>query len=301
MTRRLGVTVPTAGIALALSLALEARPCRADDMDDFLRARDRYVNAEFDLAARELSRLLQGDPVALQGAALRSPARRLYAACLQAQGREDAAVHELEGLLREDPDARADAVQFDIAFVRLFNAVRDRLEPELAQERERRTLERLRAEAAQATRRAMVMQFLNNETLVERSPRALALVPFGVGQFANGQTALGSLFLVTEVLTLAASVGTYLAYDSLRPDAGSFFNDASGVADPRVFQTTVLQGVNVVSVILFVGTAIAGAMHAWFTWQPVRSLGQRPRAVPPELRGLQFSVGAPAEGLTLRF
>lgn len=274
---------------------------RADEVDEFLRARDRYLNSEFDRAAADLRRLLQGDPSTLQDVSLRAPVRRLYAACLLAQGREAEASAEIEALLLDDPDARADAVQFDVAFVRLFNGVRDRLEPRLQQERERRLRERVAEEAASAERRRRALALLTTETVGVSVPRGLAYVPFGVGQFANGQEGLGTFFLASEVLLLVTTVGTFLAYESLRPTAGSFFNTAEGAPDPGVARSTTLQAVNWVSVGLLVGTMLTGIIEANVAWRPLRSVRQRNRPIPPELRGLQLSLSPAGASLAAPF
>lgn len=55
--------------------------------------------------------------------------------------------------------------------------------------------------------------------IVEQQPFVTTLIPFGVGQFENGDTALGTTFLVTETLALAGSIATYfLILDTRRSD-----------------------------------------------------------------------------------
>ena len=66
--------------------------------------------------------------------------------------------------------------------------------------------EKAKAEAERqkaALRLAMLEKLASEETVTSGSSRWLALVPFGVGQFQNGQTALGWTFLATESLLVA--------------------------------------------------------------------------------------------------
>ena len=58
----------------------------------------------------------------------------------------------------------------------------------------------------QARRLAMLEELASTETVIERHSRWFALVPFGAGQFQNGQTAEGWLFLIGEGLLAGGSV-----------------------------------------------------------------------------------------------
>lgn len=63
------------------------------------------------------------------------------------------------------------------------------------------------------------------ETVVRRS-RWVSFVPFGVGQFQNGDTVKGALFLTGEVLALGTNVGSYVAAERLR-GADGFYSASS--------------------------------------------------------------------------
>jgi len=92
------------------------------------------------------------------------------------------------------------------------------------------------------------------ETVVERS-KWVSLVPFGVGQFYNGDNLKGALFLGSEVLTLGVNIGTYVAADRLRGDDGLY--TASNAKTARR-----LQIVQYVSLGVLVGLAVWGIVDA---------------------------------------
>jgi len=55
------------------------------------------------------------------------------------------------------------------------------------------------------------------ESTYERNNPIVHLVPFGVGQFINGKSGKGALFLTTEIVFLGGNVGSWLYLYSARP------------------------------------------------------------------------------------
>lgn len=268
-------------------------------MDDFLTARDAYINGEYAVAARTLRILADREIPDARAAPLVTPARKYYAACLFAQGQETDARAVLARMLRDDPDARLDQVQFEAGFHRLFENVLRELQPELEQIRARRVLERQRAETARAARREAAMRIFTTEQRVSTVPRALTLLPFGVGQFVNGQRGLGVFFLVSEVALVAGSIVTWAVHTSLYP------NDA--LLGPGVFLENSDRGnlseamrySNYGSLIGLGVMMTVGVIQAFIAWQPYRPIGTVPRPLPRELEGVQISLGA--GGITVTF
>jgi len=79
-----------------------------------------------------------------------------------------------------------------------------------AQELARLQEERARKERARV---AGLERLAQQETVITPKTRWLALVPFGVGQFQNGEKSLGYVFLTSEIL-LAASTLTALGVET---------------------------------------------------------------------------------------
>lgn len=92
------------------------------------------------------------------------------------------------------------------------------------------------------------------ETVVRRS-RWVSFIPFGVGQFQNGDTVKGALFLTGEVLALGTNVGSYVAAERLRGADG--FYSASSARTART-----LRVVQYASLGVLAGLAIWGVLDA---------------------------------------
>lgn len=141
---------------------------------------------------------------------------------------------------------------------------------------------------------------LTTETVVERSlPRPLTLLPFGVGQFVNGNSGAGWGLLATEVALAVTCVTASSLYATLlsERDANVIAGSSRGNAIEGAYYTAIITG-GVLAI-----TAVAGAWQAMAAWRPERQVTRR-RVLPPELEGLQISLspwaGERAGGLVLR-
>lgn len=112
------------------------------------------------------------------------------------------------------------------------------------------------------------------------------LVPFGVGQFINGQKTKGALFLTGQVLTLGMNIGAYAAIESLRGGDGRY-SRGDAVTARR------LQVVQYVGLGTFGALAIWGIVDAFMNFQAER---RTIRVVPcPVLDG----AGAALDGVAV--
>lgn len=125
------------------------------------------------------------------------------------------------------------------------------------------------------------------------TPLALAFVPFGVGQFANGDPTFGVLFLSLESSLLAANVGTWLWMYSANPHGSD-----------RTIGLWCLYG----SLGLLTGTAIWGIIDAVLNYETMRlleppssSLGDAALPEGPRLEPSGFSLGLGALGWHMFF
>ncbi len=264
----------------------------ADEVDDLILGRDAFVNGEYDVARDYLHPLVDIANPSARLAPLVTAARRYDAACLFAQRQEDAARAVLERMLRDDPDARLDQTQYDNRFVRFFNLLLRDLQPELERIRTERVLTRQQAEERRAARESLLRDLLTHEVQVERVPRELTFVPFGVGQFANGQRATGVFFLSAELVFTAACLTTFAWHQSIYPAGGSYNADEFS----RAQLAQGLQITNWISAGLLVTTVVAGVVQANVTWQPVRRRVVVPRPMPPELDGVRLMAGTSPDG-----
>ena len=264
-------------------------------MDDLILGRDAYVNGEYDDARERLRPLVNIVAPTPRVSAIVTAARRYYAACLYAQRQEDQARAMIDQMLRDDPLARLDPTQYEARFVRFFDLRLRELQPELDTIITERVHTRDQIEARRRANEALMFELISHESEIERVPRELMFVPFGVGQFANGQRALGIVFLSAEALLTAACLTTFAVHQSVYPANGQFNLDQ--VTDARLAQG--LEIGNWISAGLLGAAVIGGVIQANVAWQPVRRRVVLPRPVPHELEGAHLVAGASPDGATV--
>lgn len=262
------------------------------------------MSGDYVRAARDLAALLaRGDSAAVR--TVRTVARKYLAASYFAQGERTDAERIIRELLDDDPTARLDPVQFERGFVRLYDdvvrAMQRTLDRNLAEQAEARR----RAEVERANRQELLGQLLNTEARVELVPRWEMFVPFGVGQFANGQNVAGVLFLLAESVFIGGAVASAIVDQTLASPtlpAGNW-DSTDAVDSQRADLATTMRILNWTSLTLFAATTVAGVVHANLTYNPTRVLQRTPRPVPPALQGVQISAlpGGAGASLTLRF
>jgi hypothetical protein len=216
-------------VLMTIGVLLWSLQVRADEALDLEKATTSYDAGRYEEGAERLRRLL--DPK--RSNALRDEdkvlsARAYYTACLVALGREQEARQQIDKIYRQRPTYKPDPVVFPAGVIDLFVEERQHLEKELleaeAAKRQREQQEWLVKEKAreeQEAHLAELRRLASEESVVVRNSRWIAAVPFGVGQFQNGDTALGYTLLVTEVLAAGAALGTTVALVALSADAAS--------------------------------------------------------------------------------
>jgi tetratricopeptide (TPR) repeat protein len=263
------------------------RDARADGVSDLEKAHNAYVAHRYDDAANRLRALL--DP---RSGSLREPdnvadARMYLGASLLALGKKADAEAVFQQLLRDKPDYQPDPLRVSLQATDALIDVRSRMREELAaslaekvrqaqEEKARNDAERQKA----ALRLAMVEKLASEETVVQRNSRWVAALPFAVGQFQNGQKALGWAFLSTESLLVAGSAISKIvmiynegqANDALLSGAGTQNQYHARAYDAFVSTNLFTAG--------FALVAIVGIVHAQATFVPER-VEVRHRDPPP--------------------
>jgi len=194
------------------------RVARADDQSELDKARVAFQARNVAEAERRLRTLCDPETGA-KDPQLRSQARMYLGAILVLGARKDEAAAQFERLLLDDPQFEPDPLSFPTevlnSFIDVRATLRDRLQAaaqlaakQAAEARAREESERKR----EAERVRMLEELAREEKITVRHSRLVASVPFGVGQFQNGQNALGWIFLGSEVALVAASVITLPIY-----------------------------------------------------------------------------------------
>ncbi|MBN1770411.1 MAG: hypothetical protein JXB32_04050 [Deltaproteobacteria bacterium] len=218
---------------VACLLVVPAGRAAADDLADFQRARNAYDAGDYPLSVERFRELLGRDP---------SPSRAIREECLQFlgasllfQGNEDQASAVFDQLLVLEPDWELDAAVFPTPILDVFARVkvqmRERLAALQAAEQQLAELERQRRLEEDRRRREALQAALEPRYLARVSDDrhlVLAFVPFGVGQFQNGQEDKGWTFLGLEAALGAANVWTFFSWDWYRREAHEWVGTTRG-------------------------------------------------------------------------
>lgn len=269
---------------LSLGWAAWGRPAAADPLSELEKARAAYYAKNYDDAGARLRALLDPKNGAPGDAAVVADARMFLGATLLARGQKGEAESVFERLLLERPEYEPDPLGFPSSVINTFIELRASLRDKLVAEKERlvrEAIERKAREAAekerQAKRLARLEKLAAEETVVSKSSRWVALLPFGVGQFQNGQVTLGWSLLITEAVLGLAAVGHVPFYLANKLDGdvahteGRFFERDQYYARARDIQVSqwIVSGTAAL-------VAVAGIVHAQLTYVPEHS-STRPR------------------------
>ncbi|HEY3822898.1 MAG TPA: hypothetical protein VGL81_37290 [Polyangiaceae bacterium] len=295
-------------VAASLAALVCATPgvARADAKTDLEKAHNAYVAHRYDDAEARLRALLDPATSELKDPDLIADARMYLAATLLAEKKNDEAASTLEDLLIARPDYQADPMRVALeAIDALTDAkarLRDKLNAMQAEKVRKAQEEKAKVEEErqkQLLRLEMLEKLATTEVVVERHSRWLSLVPFGVGQFQNGQTTEGWIFLTSEGILAAGTVvaaGFAYAYEErawqYHEQGNSSAQSAySSAAHWAAITDDILAGGLVL-------TALAGVIHAQATYVP-ESVQIRKREIPP--LSLTPVVGPMGIGVVGRF
>ena len=263
-----------AAAVLVLSMGWDAR---ADDQTDLAKARAAYEARNYEDADRRLHDMLDPATGTLKDPTLRAQARMYWGATLLALKKPADANAMFEKLLLDEPTFEPDPLSFPSNVIDAFFDTRKRIidkinaakaeQARLAAERRAREEEERRHAAEHLQK---MEKLASEETITERHSRWVALLPFGIGQFQNGQTGLGWVFLTTEAVLLAGGV---VAFPFWYYNRGRV-NDLTGQdpnRDPLLTYRDRASAAAIANGIFngaFAAVAIIGAIHAEATFVP---------------------------------
>ena len=271
-------------------VVFSATTASAQGRVDVEKARAAYLARNYAEAEDRLRPLV--DPkTGLKELALLSQARMYLGAVLLAQGKRDPAVEVFEKMILEDPTFEPDPLSFPGDVINTFFDVRAQLQETIRQAAEasaRLEAER-RAKAAEERRKqeawlAKVKQLATEEKITVRNNRLVAFLPFGAGQFQNGDPVLGWTFLVTEAVLVAGTAITVpmYAYHRGRAEDLASAND-SRTAPQYQDRADNIRTVNLSFVGAFAAIAITGVVQANLAFVPEK-VETKTRELPPLAR-----------------
>jgi len=276
-------------IALLLAQAAQpapAQPAPADEEKEapsavaaMNRARVTFEYGDYPQAAKLLSALVETGR--FQSAALRAEAYRLLGLALFYQGRKGEAYSAFLEYLYLEPDAELDPFYVPPAAVAFFEQVKKEAEPKLAplraqnraqqqarQKAAAEEAERLRLAAQEEERQRLIRLRPNVERRVVQHEFWVTMMPFGIGQFQNGDRSLGITLATLESVSAATSAGSALLIEVLRQENGRFSSSNYQIAQR-------LDVAKWVGAAVFLALWAGGAVHAAIHYQPEEQLPDR--------------------------
>lgn len=288
----------------------------ADEQTDFDKGRNAYLSRDYAGAEARFRAML--DPKGER--ALRSPtlvehAHVYLGATLMALGQpKEKALLEFKEVLLHNAEYQPDPLTFPTDVLNAFTDAQTLFRREILAEKERRAREeRERKEREEREREkqrlylAALERQAGEQIETRKNSRLLAFVPFGVGQFQNGQHALGWTFLGGEVALASAAIlsGAFYAANLAQLHQTSDPNAPLCPSPPgsapcysvtlasQYYDRTVAWGwVSVVSWIGLGAVAVGGVVQANVAFVP-QTTTVRPRPLPT----LSLRVGAGAIGV----
>src|SRR5688572_30026256 len=207
---------PGAAAPAASESAPPPQRARLSDAGELERIVSLYSGGKYEDCTREVVRLLSPDNKdRLSNPEVVEEARLYHATCLVMSGREKEAIAPLRAALTQNPTmGTPDSLTFPPPLIGLFLQVRKEFADAIKAEEEKRLAALARAarevkasEQAERDRVKKLEELAGTEVVVVRSSRFVASLPFGVGQYQNGSTTLGTVFLLSESLLLGTTLG----------------------------------------------------------------------------------------------
>jgi tetratricopeptide (TPR) repeat protein len=266
-----------AAICLGLGLLL-CRPAAASPSKDFVQARTAFRSGQYGEAIALFNGMLYPTSRLADSQEL-ADAHLLLAVCYFETGKREFAEREFEEALALRPDLHIEAFGFSRGATEFLESKKREID-----QRAREASDRLRL----ARERQRLIAAVNRLQVKERPNILLNLVPFGVGQFQNGETRRALFFGLSEVVLGGASVALW-AYQLRYANGQVPPDEVDTVRNVQVLQVTT-------------GTLCLAVMGWGVIDAFVRYKGARFRALTPEeKREYMKQVGAePPAKSTLR-
>lgn len=283
---RAGIGVAIAACASSLSAAPTQSQLVAYDT-----GRKLYQNNEYSAAAQHFALAVDGPTPSITDPVLVNQARMIRGACDMYLGRITEADAQFERILRDNPKFAPDTVLFPAGVLEEFKRIREKLEKaaadKLAGDANTKKIAALEKENAHLVVRVKALEdYAGRYDTVTKRSRVLASLPFGYGQFQNGDPGLGIFFLSTEVLALGTATVSFFYHQSL-PRNPVDINDARSAA-------TTAKLVNWIGVGAFTLFAIGGVVQAHIAFVP-ETRETKTRPLPKGLTSF-YPVTAPVSG-----
>jgi len=217
---------------LPIALVLWASLAWADERSDFEKARVAYLKKDYVEASARFEAMLDPKSGTVKTPDLINEAQFCWGAVKFAQG-DIAGAHVLwKRVVLSNAQYNADPLSYPSPVLNDFITYKSTLNSEIIQqqqqqaaqaaaqrEKERKERERLEARVKELEKMTAF------ETVEVKNSRLVALMPFGIGQFQNGRTLLGALFLGSEAVAIGLTFVWFGVYRSEVDQYNAILND----------------------------------------------------------------------------
>lgn len=231
---------------------------RADELGEFQTAKIAFEEQRYGVAVDLFMRFLKPTLIGSGSKAVRS--RPLMLEAYKYLGASHVFLNQVSQaeeaftkLVHEDPDYVLDPVAFPSDVVDVFNRIKKRLAAAP------------HADALAPREQALksIVALAETETIREKHSRWVAAIPFGVGQFQNGNKTLGIVLLASESVLFAVSLFSFLKHQSLYQETVTSDNLTTLNNEEALWRR-----MNWISSGLFAATAIGGVIEAQVNFEP---------------------------------
>lgn len=251
--------------ALAAALLLPAAAGEAAPPADLKRAKDRYEFGAYADAAGAVRELLARRKDLPEAEVIE--AYRILGLSEYQLGDRAAARAAFVNLLSIDPDYALDPFLVPPQIVEFFDRVKREAEPELAPLRERRRQLKEQERLAEEARRKLLAEEAarsgppSKVVLVQERIYLFNWLPFGAGQFQNGDTGKGTAIAISQVLLGAVNLTAIVAHSEIAGSARRC-SYAVGCQNPPYSDETRSQ-LNTLDIVKYASAGLFWAIYAY--------------------------------------
>lgn len=235
----------------------------------FRLAKNEFIHGDYEKAINHLTSLIY--PIRLSTEADLVEARRFLGIAYYLTEQYQKADEEFTKLLYLRPQYQLDPFYVAPPIIEYFEKIRERLKPQL----DALIAVRKEREAEQVQKQAKS----DNSRLVVQKERYnyyyrniwLNWLPFGVGQYQNGDNALGHLFAVGQGASIVTALVSGTIFQLKRQ---TYNNGKLPIAEGRPLQLT-----NNISLGVFAALWLGSALQAWINYEPVSMQQVSPKTV----------------------
>jgi hypothetical protein len=250
---RAAVTAATlVGLIAGAAVVTVARPAAATPAEDLARARDAFRRGDCQTAIPLLNILLYPTPRLAQTSDL-VEAHVLFGACAFESGDRPTATREFEEALFLQSDLSIDGnALFSRRTIDFFGEIRGAVEERRKRDAERRAL---------AEERERLRRYRESLIVYEVRPYYVNFIPFGAGQFQNGDRGKGLAFAASQATTGALSAGIWLYLVGEYGIGGT-------VPDDEIERARLLQQIEIGAGVACLGLVAWGVVDSLLNYKP---------------------------------